>query len=70
MLRLINTELKTFEELMEVDGSRDGVKWDDIILRMEWMESFKGIQEKYRGDNEVAEILEKASWQLKYSFNE
>ena len=41
VLTLIESKLQVFVDMIQTDGVKDGTKWDDIILRMEWLESFE-----------------------------
>ena len=41
VLTLIESKLQVFVDMIQTDGVKDGTKWDDIILRMEWLESYE-----------------------------
>ena len=41
VLTLIESKLQIFIDMIQTDGVKDGTKWDDIILRMEWLESYE-----------------------------
>ena len=36
VLTLINEHPAEFIDLIDTDGQRDGTKWDDIIIQLEW----------------------------------
>jgi hypothetical protein len=44
--------------MIQTDGVKDGTKWDDIILRMEWLESYNLMLQRYKDRNEVVAVLE------------
>ena len=48
MLTLIDTKIQIFIDMIQTDGVKDGTKWDDIILRMEWLESYESMLQKYK----------------------
>ena len=58
VLTLIETKLKIFIDMIQIDGAKDGTKWDDIILRMEWLESYESMLQKYKDRSEVSAVLE------------
>ena len=58
VLTLIETKLFIFMDMIQTDGLKDGTKWDDIILRMEWLESYESMLQKYKDRSEVLAVLE------------
>ena len=67
VLDLINTKTKVFTELIETDGLKDGTKWDDVILKIEWLESFWKLADKYHDRPEVLSVI--SNEEVKFSFN-
>ena len=55
---MIESKLQIFIEMIQTDGVKDGTKWDDIILRMEWLVSYESMLQKYNDRNEVVAVLE------------
>ena len=58
VLTLIESKLQIFVDMIQTDGVKDGTKWDDIILRMEWLESYETMLLKYKERGEVLAVLE------------
>ena len=58
VLNLIESKLKTFIDMIQTDGMKDGTKWDDIILRMEWLESYESMLQRYKDKSEILAVLE------------
>ena len=59
-----------FTDMIETDGLKDGTKWDDIIIHLEWQDSFENLIEKQNENHQVVEVLQQASQSLKYCFND
>ena len=55
---MIETKLNIFIDMIQTDGAKDGTKWDDIILSMEWLKSFESMLYKYIDRSEVLAVLE------------
>ena len=58
VLNLIESKIQTFIDMIQTDGMKDGTKWDDIILRMEWLESYESMLQRYKDKSEILAVLE------------
>ena len=56
--------------LIDSDGCKDGTKWDDIIIYLEWKFKLDPLIEKFGEADEVKETLNEAAEKMKYCFNE
>ena len=56
--------------MIETESLKDGTKWDDIILHLEWQQSFEILLEKHKENPQVVEVLNQSSQSMKYCFNE
>ena len=65
---LINTKAQIFTELIQTDGLKDGTKWDDVILKMEWLECYWKIADTYHDRTDVLSVI--SSEEVKFSFDE
>jgi ABC-type glutathione transport system ATPase component len=42
-LQLINANIEIFEALRKADLDKKGTKWEDLILRFEWLSNWTNI---------------------------
>jgi hypothetical protein len=42
-LQLMNTNIEIFEALRKADLDKKGIKWEDLILRFEWLSNWTNI---------------------------
>ena len=56
--------------MIQTDGLKDGTKWDDIILKFEWLENYQKLYEKYKANDELLSVIKTAKSEMKYCFND
>ena len=56
--------------MIETESLKDGTKWDDIVLHLEWQQSFEILLEQHKENHQVREVLKLASQSMRYCFNE
>ena len=56
--------------MIETESLKDGTKWDDIVLHLEWQQSFEILLEQHKENHQVIEVLKLASQSMRYCFNE
>ena len=70
VLDLIEQKIQIFTDMIETDGLKDGTKWDDIILHLEWQNSFEHLIAQQNENQQMVDILQQASQSLRYCFND
>ena len=50
VMELIAAEQQKFLKLIDADGDKVGTKWDDIIIRFEWIFNFQKIMSDTKYD--------------------
>ena len=56
--------------MIQTDGLKDGTKWDDIILKFEWLENYQKIYETYKAKDDLLSVVKTAKSEMKYCFND
>ena len=60
VLELIEAKIDLFKEMINEYGNKDGTKWDDIIIRLEWHQDYENMVLKYNEYVTMIAILDKA----------
>ena len=60
VLELIEAKIDQFKEMINEYGNKDGTKWDDIIIRLEWHQDYQNMVLKYNEYVTMIAILDKA----------
>ena len=62
---------ETFLALVETEGKQAGIKWDDLIIRFEWLHDIETFLQNphFTPSEEMLEAINKAKFELKYNFN-
>ena len=62
---------EAFLALVETEGDQAGIKWDDLIIRFEWLYDIEGFLQNphITPSEQMLEAINKAKFELKYNFN-
>ena len=69
MLTLIEEKIDWFKDMIDKYGNKDGTKWDDIIIRLEWQQDYESMVLNYIDYVTMIAILDKAKQSMKYCFS-
>ena len=71
VLKRIAERDEIFFALVETQGEQAGMKWDDLIIRFEWTFDVEDILKNLSATSseKIINVIERASQELKFSFN-
>ena len=67
---MIDNNSDEFVALIESEGNKNGIKWDDLIVRFEWNFDYKRMLESSKYDETMKAVLREIGEKFKYFFNE